>query len=198
MKPYAQACERNQSPILEVLEVEFAGVGSVLEIGSGTGQHAVFFGARLPHLIWHTSDLLVNHPGIEAWLSEANLDNVRPPLGLDVNHDAWGIDTVDALFSANTMHIFSWQSITGMFAGAGRILAPDARLALYGPFRFDGQYTSDSNAQFDRHLRSRDPLSGIRDFESLDELAHQQGLGLRRNYPMPSNNQILVWARDSS
>lgn len=195
MKPYAEACERNQRPILKVLEVEFAATGSVLEIGSGTGQHAVYFGARLPHLVWHTSDLPVNHPAIEAWLSDAGLDNVHPPLTLDVNQDVWDIEIVDALFSANTMHIFSWQSITGMFTGAGRVLAPGGCLALYGPFNFEGQFTSDSNAQFDRYLRSRDPLGGIRDFESLDELAHRQGLTLRRNHSMPSNNQILVWER---
>ena len=198
MKPYAEACERNQSPILEVLEVEFAAAGKVLEIGSGTGQHAVYFGAKLPHLVWHTSDLPAHHRGIEAWLSEADLDNVRPPLGLDVNQEVWGIEMVDALFSANTMHIFSWQSITAMFAGAGRVLTSGGRLALYGPFNFEGQYTSESNAQFDRFLRSRDPLGGIRDFESLDELAGQQGLRSRANYSMPSNNQILVWERSSS
>ena len=193
MKPYAESCERNQSSILEVLKVEFCDSRTVLEIGSGTGQHAIYFGARLPHLIWQTSDLPQTHPGIEAWLSEAKLDNVRAPLAIDVNHDDWGIDNVGAFYTANTMHILSWQSITGMFAGFGRILAPNARVALYGPFRFDGEYTSESNEQFDRYLRSRDPLGGIRDFESLDELASRQGLRFRHNHSMPSNNQILVW-----
>ena len=197
MKPYAESCERNQRPILEVLTQEFSDIRTVLEVGSGTGQHAIFFGARLPHLVWQTSDLAHAHAGILTWLAEAKLDNVRPPLAIDVNDDDWGIDSVEAIYTANTMHILSWKSISRMFAGFGKILAPSARVALYGPFRFDGQYTSESNAAFDRHLRSRDPLGGIRDFESLDELAQRQGLRLRHNYSLPSNNQILVWGRDA-
>ena len=129
------------------------------------------------------------------WLREANLDNVRMPLALDVNDDDWGINSTDLVYTANTLHIISWQSITSMFAGLGRVISARGRVALYGPFRFEGDYTSESNAQFDRYLRSQDPLSGIRDFESLDELARQQGLRLRHNYQMPANNQILVWER---
>ena len=128
-------------------------------------------------------------------MREANLDNVRLPLALDVNQDDWGVDRVDAIYTANTMHVFSWRNIARMFDGVGRTLAANGRLALYGPFSFDGEHTSESNGQFDRYLRSRDPLGGIRDFESLDELAKRQGLELRRNYSMPSNNQMLVWKR---
>ena len=197
MKPYAQSCERNQLPILEVLEQEFSDIHSVLEIGSGTGQHAIFFGARLPHLVWQTSDLTQAHPGILAWLQESTLDNVLPPLTIDVTHDDWGIDSVEGVFTANTMHILSWKSISRMFEGFGKILAPTSRVAMYGPFRFDGEFTSESNATFDRFLRSRDPLGGIRDFESLDELAQRQNLRFCRNHSLPSNNQILVWERNA-
>ena len=197
MKPYAEACERNQGPIAEALQVEFARTRDVLEIGSGTGQHAVYFGARLPHLCWHPSDLPANHPGISAWLQEAGLDNVCQPLALDVNDDDWPIETVDGVFSANTMHIFSWEMVIRMFDGLGRTLAPNGVLALYGPFNFGGKYTAESNARFDQYLRARDPQEGIRNFESLDQLANCQGMSFRRDYPMPSNNQILIWERDS-
>ena len=195
MKPYAESCERNQRPILEVLEQEFSDIRSVLEIGSGTGQHAVFFAARMPHLIWQTSDLAQAHPGILAWLQESMLENVLPPLTIDVTEDDWEVDSVEGVFTANTMHILSWHSICRMFDGFGKILAPAARVVMYGPFRFDGEFTSESNAAFDRYLRSRDPLGGIRDFESLDELAKQRNLRFRRNHSLPSNNQILVWER---
>lgn len=196
MKPYAQSCERNQDAILEVLKIEFAETPTLLEIGSGTGQHAVYFGAALPHLTWQTSDLVDTHAGIESWLAEANLDNVLAPVAIDVNNTDWGIPITDAIYTANTMHIISWQSITALFCGVGRILSPRGRVAVYGPFRFGGECTTESNAQFDRYLRSRDPLSGLRDFESMDELARAQGLSFRHNYAMPSNNQILVWERD--
>lgn len=196
MKPYAEACERNQQPILDVLLTEFAAVRHVLEIGSGTGQHAVFFGRAMPHLVWQTSDLSENHASIRAWIDEAGLANVRPPLALDVLGE-WPELEFDAVFSANTAHIMSWPAVTAMFAGVGRRLPPGGLLALYGPFSEGGQQVSASNTAFDQWLRVRDPESGIRDIEALDTLAQSHGLVFCRKYIMPANNRILVWQRSN-
>ena len=195
MKPFSDACEENKAPILAVLRDIFADRTAVLEIGSGTGQHAVHFGRHLPHLVWYPSDVQSQHAGIEVWLSEVNLENVRKPMALDVNQANWPVLTVDAVFSANAVHIMSWHCVCNMFAGIGRVLAEDGILALYGPFNYDGRYTSDSNARFDAWLKARDPVSGIRDFEALDKLARAQGMTLINDYEMPVNNRILVWKR---
>ena len=195
MKPYSEACERNRAPILEILREVFADRSSVLEIGSGSGQHAVYFGAGLPHLTWQTSDVPDNHAGIKAWVEEARLPNVLPPLALDVNSDDWPRQRYDAVFSANTLHIVAWQEAGRMFSGIGRILAPGGILAIYGPFNYGGRYTSDSNARFDEWLKARDPASGIRDFENVDALAGSYGFRLERDSPMPANNRTLIWRR---
>lgn len=194
-KPYSESCDQNKAPILAVLRKVFADTQQVLEIGSGTGQHAVYFGDHLPHVQWQTSDLAVYHAGINAWLAEA-APNVRPPLALDVCCDAWPVDKVDAIFSANTTHIMSWRAVTAMFAGIGRILAPNGVFVLYGPFNYGGGYTSESNARFDAWLKARDPLSGIRHFEEIDTLARAQGLTLWEDIEMPVNNRTLVWRRE--
>lgn len=193
-KPFSESCIQNQQPILEILAEEFADRTRVLEIGSGTGQHAVFFGDRLPHLRWQTSDVAANHPGIQAWLDEAGLDNVLPPIELDVRTDShWPGEYFDAVFSANAVHIMGWNAVESMFQGLGRVMERGARLALYGPFNYGGRYTSQSNARFDQWLKDRDPVSGIRNFEDLDRLAQAQGMQLRQDYEMPANNRILVW-----
>ena len=197
MKPFAQSCENNKDVILEVLGTEFASAQRVLELGSGTGQHAVHFAKRLPQLLWLTSDFEEHHDGINAWLSEAGLANVRAPVSLDVNEEDWRVEPVDAVYSANTMHIMSWESIKNMFDGIGRVLQLTGLLALYGPFNYDGDYTSASNADFDRFLRSRDPLGGIRNFEDMDALANRQGLRLLTDHAMPANNRLVVWRRDT-
>lgn len=194
MKPYAEACERNKRPILEVLIHEFADARRVLEIGSGTGQHAAFFGPALPRLICQTSDLAVNHAGIRAWLAEAAAPNVREPLLLDVL-GPWPDWPFDAVFSANTAHIMSWRAVTAMFVQIGRRLPAGGRFVLYGPFSYGGRHTSPSNAEFDRMLRARDPASGVRDLEALQALADTSGLELRRDHAMPANNRLLVWER---
>jgi len=194
-KPFSPACENNKEPILRILRESFVAVQRVLEIGSGTGQHAVYFGAHLPYLIWQTSDLPENHPGILAWLEEAALPNVRPPLSLDVSQDDWGVTSVDGVFSANTTHIMSWPQVAAMFAGVGRVLMPGGVFCLYGPFNYQGRYTSESNARFDEWLKQRDPLSGIRDMEALSELAERQGLILKADHAMPANNRTLVWQK---
>ena len=192
--PYSAACERNREPILEVLRQVFADCKRVLEIGSGSGQHAVYFGAHLPHLTWQTSDLLEHHAGIMAWLAQARLSNVLPPLELDVDV-AWPQLHYDAVFSANTLHIVAWEGVERMFAGIARVLGPNGVLAIYGPFNYGGQYTSDSNAHFDAWLKARDAASGIRGFENVNALARSYGFGLEHDFVMPANNRTLVWRR---
>jgi SAM-dependent methyltransferase len=195
MKPYAESSEQNRAPIQAVLEHYFADRKHILEIASGTGQHAVYFGAALPHLTWQTSELADNHAGIQAWLDEAQLPNVLPPLAIDVNAPHWPIENVDAIFNANTVHIVGWPAVERMFAGIGRVLAVGGILCLYGPFNYGGQFTSESNARFDVWLKNRDPSSGVRDFEAINQLAEAQGLTLLKDIAMPSNNRTLVWQR---
>ena len=194
-KPYAESCEQNRAPILAVLREAFADRSYVLEIGSGTGQHAVYFGAELPHLRWQTGDVPLHHPGIRMWLEDAALPNVLPPIALDANQSTWQTGRYDAVFSANTLHIMSWAEVERCFAGIGQVLEPGGVLAIYGPFNFGGAFTSDSNARFDAWLKARDPDSGIRDFEAVDALARQQGLHLEADVAMPANNRILIWRR---
>lgn len=194
-KPFAESCEQNRDPILAVLRRVFVDRCEVLEIASGTGQHAVYFGAALPHLTWRTSELPASHAGIRAWLNEAALANVIAPVALDVNDPAWPVERVDAVFNANTVHIVAWPAVQRMFSGIGRVLAPGGLLCLYGPFNYHGTFTSESNARFDAWLKSRDPASGVRDFEALDHLAGEQGLRLIEDIEMPVNNRTLVWRR---
>lgn len=195
MKPYAESCEINQGPILEVLRKVFADRHRVLELASGTGQHAVHFGRALPHLAWQTSELTENHAGIRAWLDEVHLPNVLAPVHIDANDEHWPVSHYDAIFNANTVHILSWPEVEKLFAGIGRVLATGGILCLYGPINYDGKFTSESNARFDVWLKSRNPLSGVRDFEALNALAAQQGMALRQDIEMPINNRILVWQR---
>lgn len=197
MKPFSEPCERNKEPILAILRELFADRRVVLEIGSGTGQHALHFARALPHLVWQTSDLPANHAGIRAWLAEAALANTPAPIALDVDADVWPVATVDAIFCANTIHIISWPFVARMFEGIGRVLADGGLLVLYGPFNYKRQFTSESNARFDVWLKNRDPVSGIRDFEKVDALARAQGLRLFGDHEMPANNRTLVWRRGS-
>lgn len=194
-KPFSESCVQNRAPILAVLRDVFADRGTVLEIGSGTGQHAVDFGAELPHLRWQTADVLSHHAGIQLWLDEAALPNVLPPIALDVNRQDWRNARYDAVFSANTLHIMSWPEVTQFFDGVGDVLEPGGVLVVYGPFNTNGRFTSESNARFDVWLKSRDPVSGVRDFEAVDALACAQGLVLQQDIAMPANNRTLVWKR---
>ena len=196
-KPYAEACERNRNPILEVLREHFADRRHVLEIGSGTGQHAVHFAAALPQLTWQTSDVDSNLPGIRLWLEEAGLPNLPPPIVLDVT-GAWPDQRFDAVFTANTLHIMGWPEVRTLFAALPKVLATDAVLAVYGPFNYDGRFTSPSNASFDEWLKHRLPESGIRDFAAVDELARSIGFALVVDQPMPANNRTLVWRRSAA
>jgi SAM-dependent methyltransferase len=178
-----------------VLREVLAGATRVLEIGSGTGQHAVWFGRHLSDLSWVPTDLAGNLAGIRLWLAEAALPNVEPPIALDVNQPVWPVGPVDAAFSANTAHIMDWASVGAMFAGVGRVLPEGGVFALYGPFHYGGRATSPSNARFDAMLRSRDPSMGVRNFEDLDALARAAGLRVWRDYAMPVNNRTLVWLK---
>ncbi len=194
-KPFAPACERNREPILSVLRRWFADRRRVLEIGSGTGQHAAYFAAALPQLQWQASDREEHLPGIRQWLDEAALPNTPPPLALDVAQGPWPQACFDAAFSANTLHIMGWPEVEACFAGLGDVLADDAVLTVYGPFNYGGDYTSASNREFDAWLKARDPRSGIRDFEAVDALARGIGLTLAEDAAMPANNRCLVWTR---
>jgi len=198
MKPYAESCDINKDPILEVLREIFIDRKQVLELASGTGQHAVHFASALPHLTWQTSELAENHAGIQAWLDEAQLPNVLPPLVIDANDARWPVAHADAIFNANTVHILSWAEVIKLFAGIGRVLAKGGLLCLYGPFNYNGKFTSESNARFDVWLKSRNPLSGVRDIEALNTLAEAQGMTLLKDFEMPINNRTLVWQRSAT
>ena len=195
MKLFSQACINNRKPILEVMQPLFGKCRRVLEIGSGTGQHAVYFADNMPWLIWHTSDLCENHAGIQEWQAEAGLPNIRGPLALDVMQSQWPKLEIDAIFSANTVHIMHWPAVKQLFAGVGELLATDGLFLLYGPFNYNSQFTSESNARFNNVLKERDNLSGIRDFEALNELAENAAMKLQQDYEMPANNRILCWSK---
>ncbi len=193
-KPYAPACDRNRGPILEVLRMHLAARRQVLEIGSGTGQHAVHFAAALPHLTWQSSDTVEHLPGIRLWLGEARLPNLPPPLELDVE-GVWPRGRYEAVFSANTLHIMSIAQVERLFAQLPAVMSADAVLVIYGPFNYGGRFTSESNAAFDRSLKERARHMGIRDFEAVDSLARGSGLQLIEDRAMPANNRTLVWRR---
>lgn len=194
-KPFAPACERNKGPILDVLRRVFADAADVIEIGSGTGQHAVWFAAGLPHLVWRTSDLPHCHSGINAWIDDAGLDNVERPLTLDVTRRPWPLESADGAFSANTAHYMHWSEVEAMFGGVAVLLPPGARFALYGPFVRDGRHASASNAAFDRLLRTHDPGFGVRDIRDLERIAADGAMTLEEDVAMPSNNRTLVWRK---
>lgn len=193
-KPYSEACDENRSPILAVIAPLFQDARTLLEIGSGTGQHAVFFAAALPELIWQTSDIPAHLPGIRLWLTESGLPNLPPPIALDVTGD-WPDGPFDGVFSANTAHIMGEPAVAAMFRGVGRLLAPCGHFSLYGPFAMGGHHTSESNVRFDAWLRARDPRMGVRDLDDLLRLGDESGLELEQDVPMPVNNRILIWRR---
>lgn len=196
-KPVSPSCERNREPILMQLREHFADRRRVLEIGSGTGEHALHFAAAMPWLTWQCSDREENLPGIHAWLNEAALPNAPVPVELDVTGTWRFAHPFDAAFSANTLHIMSWREVEAFFAGLATALADDARLVVYGPFNYNGAFTSDSNAEFNEWLKARDPNMGIRNFEAVDALARASGLQLHIDTPMPANNRLLVWRRQA-
>lgn len=194
-KPHAPATERNREPILGVLRRHFADRHHVLEIGSGTGQHAIHFAAALPHLIWQTSEQPQYLPGIRLWLAEAQLPNTPEPVALDVNAPPALSRRYDAIFSANTLHIMSWPEVERLFALLPSLMTSGALFCCYGPFNYGGRFTSASNAQFDAALKLDDPRRGIRDIEAVDALAHNAGLVMIEDAEMPANNRCITWRR---
>lgn len=196
-KPYSEACVRNREPILAVLAGVFAAPGAVLEIGSGTGQHAAYFAQRLPHLVWQPTDIALHLPGIRAWRDADGSANLLEPIALDVTDEVWPITRADYVFSANTAHILSWPEVDAMFHGVGRLLPDGHCFCLYGPFNYGGDYTSASNAEFDRHLKARDPAMGIRDLAALTVLAAAAGMAQIDDVAMPANNRTQVWRKQS-
>jgi hypothetical protein len=193
--PFSEACERNKAPILAILRDAFADRTRVIEIGAGTGQHAVHFARHLPHLQWQPTDRPEYLDGLTARIAAEGPPNLAAPVELDVLAEPWPALRGDAVFSANTLHIMSWRAVEALFARLPRLLEDRAVLALYGPFKYGGRCTTASNAAFDQMLCERDPDSGIRDFEAVDALATGIGLELEADHAMPANNQLLVWRR---
>lgn len=198
--PFSQACENNKQPILEVLQTELQGFSPVLEVGSGTGQHSVYFAPNLPEIQWQTSDVISNHRHIIAWHNAYPAPNLHLPLAFDLNTDAIPFSSradkhYDAIFTANTLHIISWDLVKRLFALASDVLPVDGKLIIYGPFNEHGTYTSEGNQRFDTMLRAGNANSGIRDKEDVVHLAESQHLGLVNTYTMPANNQLLVFRK---
>jgi hypothetical protein len=196
MLPFSEACERNKGPILAVLTERFAQRTQVLEIGSGTGQHAVHFSRHLPHLTWHPTEQLTYLPDLTARVQLEGGSNLRPPTLLDVRQSVWPLRSVDAIFTANTLHIMSWPEVTAMVHGIGGVLASGGILCVYGPFRYEGRHTSPSNLEFDRTLKERDPESGLRDVEAVTALAAPYGLRLVADHDLPAFNRLLVFGKE--
>ena len=196
MMPFSEACERNKGPILDVLRSVFADRSNVLEIGSGTGQHAVHFAAHLEHVTWHPTERLGGLPELTARIQAEGGRNLRQPTVLDVRQSVWPLRSVDAVFTANTLHILSWPEVTAMFQGIGGTLTPGGTVCIYGPFKYAGRYTSPSNLEFDRLLQERDPDSGIREIHDLTALASGFGLRLAADHDLPANNRLLVFMKE--
>ena len=196
MLPFSAACERNKDPILGVLRIRLAGRSQVLEIGSGTGQHAAYFARALDHLIWHPTEQLAYLADLAERVKLEGSHNLRAPTLLDVRQAVWPVRSVDAVFTANTLHIMSWAEVTALFRGVGNVLAPGGVLCIYGPFRYAGRYTSESNQEFDRMLQERDPQSGLRDIQAITALAGQYGLRLDTDHDLPANNRLLILTKE--
>jgi cyclopropane fatty-acyl-phospholipid synthase-like methyltransferase len=193
--PFSDACERNKGPILEVLQRAFADRSVVLEIGSGTGQHAVHFATHLPHLSWLPTDRLANLASLASRINLEAAPNIRLATVLDVTQKVWPARHVDAVFSANTLHIMSWAEVMAMFAGIEAVLLPGGVVCVYGPFRYRGRHTALSNERFDAELRERDPESGIREIDEVTGLAAAHRLRLAADHELPANNRLLQFVR---
>lgn len=194
-KPFSQACENNKASILSVIGKYFRDGITVLEIGSYTTQHVQYFAEKMPAVTWQPSDTPDSMPLVEAGLEGVKQYNILPPLTLDVRDRRWPLDMAEGIFSANTLHIMAEADMGPFFRGAGVVLAPHGYLCVYGPFKYGGDYTSESNARFDAWLKSDNPDSGIKDFEAANTLATNAGMALVADHDMPANNRLLVWEK---
>lgn len=194
-KPFSPSSEENKHVILEVIHKWLNNSKTVLEIASGTGQHAVHYAEKMPYLTWQTSDLLESHPGIDLWIKESGLTNIHPPLKINVSEDNWPEETYDAVYSANSFHIMSKENVVDFFNHVSKVLNSAGLVIIYGPFNYNGQFTSPSNANFDIWLKQRNENSGIKDFEFCNDLALKTGLKLVDDIDMPQNNRILIWTK---
>lgn len=192
--PFSQAADNNKQPILNVIKPLLSNASYVLEVGSGTGQHAEFFSQQMPHIQWQPTDRWENIAAINLRRERAGNANFLSPLELDVN-EPWPMHQVENIYTANTLHIMSWPEVEQFFFGINKSLQPGGLLIVYGPFNYHGDYTSESNRAFDHSLRQRDPASGLRDFESVNTLAAREGLQLLADHAMPANNHCVVWRR---
>ncbi len=196
MKRHAPATVRNRQPILDVLQRHLPAEGLVLEVASGSGEHAVHFAANLPQLVFQPSD--PDHEAlasIDAWAETSGLTNIRPALALDAEAAAWPVERADAVLCCNMIHIAPWTAAVGLMAGAARVLPDRGLLYLYGPFRRDGRHTAPSNEAFDRDLRRRDPTWGVRDLEAVTALAMADGFAAPEIVEMPANNMSVIFRR---
>ena len=194
-KPFSQACENNRGPISQVLERVLIDCQSVFEIGSGTGQHAVWFSRAMPHLQWQTSDRKENHPGIKQWISDSSLENIHHPLALDVGVGPWPEGLFDAIFTANTAHIMALSEVELMFSGVSKLLISGGLFCLYGPMQYSGVIAAESNRAFDAKLRAVKSTQGIREFNDLNKLATAVGMELIEDNDLPANNQLIIWQK---
>ena len=195
-KPYSESCDQNKDAILSVISAVLSSSSSVLEIGSGTGQHAVYFAEKMPNLKWYTSDCKSYLEGINMWLLDAGLSNVQMPFELDVSSSEWPDMDVDAIFTANSIHIMNQQDMVNFMAGVGHLLGEQGHLLIYGPFNYKGTYTSKSNESFDQWLKGRDSSSGIKHFEEMESQANINGMRLVSDFEMPANNRILHFVKN--
>jgi cyclopropane fatty-acyl-phospholipid synthase-like methyltransferase len=195
-KKSAPAALRNREPIADVLAEELPSSGTVLEIASGTGEHAAFFATRFPHLEWQPTDPDPEAlASIEAWRGEADLPNLRAPAALDAASPEWPIEGADAMLCINMIHISPWEASKGLFAGAARLLPQGGKLLLYGPYLEDEVETAQSNLDFDAWLKARDPRFGLRNIADVDTLAARNGLSRSRRAEMPANNLTLAYLK---
>lgn len=195
---FSEAAERNKRPILEKLRPLLSSYKLVVEIGSGTGQHATYFAAALPHLQWQPTELANNLAALTLQYENYRGKNLAPPLLLDIDREPWPVKQTDVVFTANTLHIIHWPQVCRLIANVGKLLPSDGLFCIYGPFNIDGCFTSVSNERFNRQLKMRDPLSGIRDVVDLQKQSKKYGLFLRENSTMPANNHLLIWHKSTA
>ena len=195
-KPFSAASERNKDPILAVLKQHILPAHRrLLEIGAGTGQHAVYFAAHFAHLKWMVTDVPANHNGIAKWLREYNGDNIEGPIRFKVGTDEFPTQPMDIVYTANTFHIMSWKNVKTLMKMFGNRLRRGSLVFIYGPFNYNGKFTTESNEAFDKSLKENDPESGIRNFEDINRAMTKNGFELLKDHEMPANNRCLVYRR---